>query len=310
MLDVRRMRVLREIAAQESFSAAADALYLSQSAVSQHVAALEKEVGQKLVERTSSGPHLTQAGEVLVAHADAVLARLDEAERELAALAGLRGGKLRLASFPTASATLLTTAMSRFADLYPDVRLELREAEPEESLPQLKQGGHDLALVYSYEAVEQPEERDIERHLLLEDRMWLAVPKGHPIGEKAAVSLDELSEEAWLCGTCDGACRQNVILACRAAGFDPRIAFESDDYQVLQGLIASGLGVTLLPDLALTALHPGVAIVAVKPRPPIRHVWAATRAAGSCSPAADAMVEILSEVGERYAAQAADVVAA
>lgn len=310
MLDVRRMRVLREIAAQGSFSGAADALYLSQSAVSQNVAALEKEVGQKLLERTSSGPHLTQAGEVLVAHADAVLARLDEAERELAALAGLQGGKLRVASFPTASATLLTTAMSRFAELYPEVRLELREAEPEESLPQLKQGIHDLALTYSYEAVGEPADRDVERHLLLEDRMWLAVPKGHTVSAKAAVSLGDLSEEAWLCGTCDGACRQNVILACRSAGFEPRIAFESDDYQVLQGLIASGLGVTLLPDLALTALHPGVAIVPVTPRAPIRHVWAATRAEGSRSPAADAMVEILREVGDRYAAEAADVVAA
>jgi molybdate transport repressor ModE-like protein len=310
MLDVRRMRVLREISTQGSFSAAADSLYLSQSAVSQHVAALEKEVGQKLLERTSSGPHLTQAGEVLVAHADAVLARLDEAERELADLAGLRGGRLRVASFPTASATLLTTAMSRFSELYPEVRLELRESEPEESLPQLKQGVHDLALVYSYEALEQPEDRDLERQLLLEDRMWLAVPKGHPLSGKAAVSLDQLCDAAWLCGTCEGSCRQNVILACRSAGFDPRIAFESDDYQVLQGLIASGLGVTLLPDLALTSLHPGVSILRVKPKPPVRHVWAATRAEGSRSPAADAMVEILSDVGERYAAETADLVAA
>jgi molybdate transport repressor ModE-like protein len=310
MLDVRRMRVLREIAAQGSFSAAADSLYLSQSAVSQHLAALEKEVGQKLVERTRNGPRLTQAGEVLVSHADAVLARLDEAERELAAIAGLRGGRLRVASFPTASATLLTTAMSRFAELYPDVRLELREEEPEQSLPQLKQGVHDLALVYSHEAVEQPEDRDVERELLLEDRMWLAVPKGHPVSGMSAVTLDQLSDEAWLCGTCEGTCRQNVILACRSAGFDPRIAFESDDYQVLQGLIASGLGVTLLPDLALTALHPGVAIVPVKPRPPVRHVWAATRAEGARSPAADAMVEILRDVGERYSAEAAEVVAA
>lgn len=310
MLDVRRMRVLREISAQGSFSAAADALYLSQSAVSQHVAALEKEVGQKLVERTSSGPHLTQAGEVLVAHADAVLARLDEAERELAALSGLQGGKLRLASFPTASATLLTSAMSRFAELYPEVRLELREAEPEESVPQLRQGVHDLALIYSYEAVGDPDDRDVERHLLLQDRMWLALPKDHPASTKAAMSLEELSDAAWLCGTCDGACRQNVILACRSAGFDPRIAFESDDYQVLQGLVASGLGVTLLPDLALTSLHPGVAIVPVKPKPPIRNVWAATRAEGSRSPAADAMVEVLREVGERYAAEAEEVVAA
>lgn len=310
MLDVKRMRVLREIGIQGSFSAAADALFLSQSAVSQQLSALEKEVGQKLVERNRGSIHLTQAGEILVNHTDAVLARLDEAERELSALAGLRGGRLRLASFPSASATLVTTAVSRFNKRYPEVRLEFREAEPEDSLPQLKQGVHDLALVFDYPSVPEPEDRDIERILLLEEEMWLALPKGHPLAERPAVEPCELSDEAWLCGASRGSCRENVILACQTGGFEPRIAFETDDYGVMQALIAAGLGVTLLPDLALTSIHPGVAVVPVKGEPPTRRVWAATLAAGSRSPAADAMVEILRDASDSFAAQAAEAQAA
>jgi molybdate transport repressor ModE-like protein len=310
MLDVKRMRVLREVARKGSFSAAADELYLSQSAVSQQIAALEKEVGQKLLQRTPGGPHLTQAGEVLVSHADAVFCRLDEAERELAALNGLRGGKLRLVSFPSASATLVTAAAAEFTTRYPDVKLELREAEPEVSLPDLKRGEADVALIYDYELVEAEPGRDVEYHLLLEDRMWAALPKGHPLARKPAITLDELAEEPWLRGQCDGACRQMVTLACREAGFEPQVSYESDDYAVLQGLIAAKLGVTLLPDLALTALHPGVEVVAVKPKPPLRRVWAATLTPGSRSPAAEAMVEILVAAGERFAAQRDEVLAA
>jgi molybdate transport repressor ModE-like protein len=309
MLDVRRMRILREIAVQGSFSGAADALYLSQSAVSQHVAALEKEVGQKLLERTRGGPRLTQAGEVLVAHSDAVLARLDEAERELDAIAGMRGGRLRLASFPTASATLVTSAISQFNEHYPDVRLEFREAEPDESVPQLKQGALDLALVYDFSTVTEAEDRDIERHLLLEERMWLALPKNHPLASRAAVEPCELADDQWLCGASPGSCRENVILACQAGGFEPRISFETDDYQVMQALIAAGLGVTLLPDLALTSPHPGIAIVRVKGQTPTRRVRAATLPEGSRSPAADAMLEILRDVSELYATAAQAVAA-
>jgi molybdate transport repressor ModE-like protein len=133
MLDLRRLRVLAEVARRGSFSAAADALYLSQSAVSQQVATLEKEVGLALLERTSNGPKLTDAGATLVGHADAAIARLEEAEQEVAAIAGLEGGELRIASFPTASAVLLTEALAEFKITNPGVRLSVTEAEPEQS---------------------------------------------------------------------------------------------------------------------------------------------------------------------------------
>src|ERR671925_779501 len=130
MLDVRRLRVLREVIARGSFSAAAESLHLSQSAVSQQIAVLEREVGIPLLERTSNGPKLTSAGEALMEHGDAVICRLEEAERELAQITGLKGGRLRLASFPTASATLMTRALSVFRPRFPNIGLEFTEAEP------------------------------------------------------------------------------------------------------------------------------------------------------------------------------------
>src|SRR5215211_2301772 len=137
MLDVKRLRILREVSQAGSFSGAADSLYLSQSAVSQQIATLEREVGMQLLDRTREGPKLTDAGRVLVGHAEAAIARLDEAERELAAIAGLEGGELRVASFPSASATVLIEAVAVFHRRHPAVRLGVTDAEPEQSLPQL-----------------------------------------------------------------------------------------------------------------------------------------------------------------------------
>jgi molybdate transport repressor ModE-like protein len=156
MLDVRRLRILREVAGRGSFSAAADALYLSQSAVSQQVATLEKEVGMKLLDRVNGGPRLTDAGKVLIEHADAVICRLEEAERELAALAGLEGGEVRLASFPSASAVLLTQAVSEFGRRHPKVRINVSEAEPEDSLRMLKAADIDIGIVFDYPLLAEP----------------------------------------------------------------------------------------------------------------------------------------------------------
>src|SRR5215210_1942381 len=150
MLDLKRLRVLAEVARQGSFSAAADALFLSQSAVSQQVSTLEREVGMPLLERTRSGPKLTDAGQTVVGHAEAAMARLEEAEHELAAIAGLEGGELRVASFPSASATLLTEALSRFQARHSRIRLWVTEAEPEDSLPRVRAAEVDLAIVFDY----------------------------------------------------------------------------------------------------------------------------------------------------------------
>src|SRR5918911_937472 len=146
MLDVRRLRVLREVAARGSFSAAADALHFTQSAVSQQIAALEREAGMPLVERNARGVRLTHAGEVLIGHTDVILARLADAEAELEALAGLRGGRVRMASFPSAGATIMPEAIARFRARHPAVELTLEPADPELALVKLRSGDADLIL--------------------------------------------------------------------------------------------------------------------------------------------------------------------
>jgi DNA-binding transcriptional LysR family regulator len=302
MLDLRRLRVLAEVARQRSFSAAADALYLSQSAVSQQVATLEKEVGLPLLERTGDGPKLTDAGTALVGHAEAAIARLDEAEREVAAIAGLEGGELRLASFPSASVSLLTKALGQFSAAHPDVRLSVVDAEPEVALPRLRAAEIDVAVVFDYPFMPATgDDRDVERELLLTESMYLALPRDHPLASAAAVKMTDIADEAWLCGVRPSSCGEAVAKACRDAGFEPRIAFESEEYQVLQAYVAAGLGVTLLPDLALPTLHPGVVVRPTKPEAPKRRVWAATRARGARSQATEAMVATLRAVGERFA---------
>jgi molybdate transport repressor ModE-like protein len=305
MLDVKRLRVLQEVACRGSFSAAAEELYLSQSAVSQQVATLEREVGMPLLDRANGGPRLTAAGEALVGHAEAVIARLEEAERELSAIAGLEAGRLRIASFPSASATLVTGALSKFRGRFPGIDLHFSEHEPEDSLPLLRRGEIDVAVVFDYPAIPAEPERDLERELLLTESMYVALPTGHALADAATVSIAELADEPWLCSTRPSSCSELILVACREAGFEPRVEFESDDYSVLQGFVAGGLGVTLLPDLALASLRADVVVRPIVPEAAERRVWAAIRAEGSRSPAADAMVEALREEGERLAGEAA-----
>ena len=307
MIDLKRARILREVAARGSFSEAADELHLSQSAVSQHVATLEREVGTKLLERTSKGPQPTEAGRVLITHAEAAIARLEEAERDLAALAGLEAGEVRVASFPSASATLLTEAVSCFRARHPEVRLSLAEAEPEESLPQLRAGDLDLALVFDYPSVPLQSDRDVELLPLLTESMYVALPRDHPLAEVDQIDLADLSDESWLAGIRPSSCDTAMITACRDAGFEPKVSFESDDYHVLQGFVAAGLGVTLLPDLAMPTLRADLVVKAITPVPPARRVYAAVRPEGSRSPATDAMVEVLREVGARMIPDSAAV---
>jgi DNA-binding transcriptional LysR family regulator len=301
MLDVRRMRVLREVAARGSFSAAADALAYTQSAVSQQIAALEREAGTRLVERNARGVRLTDAGRALVGHADAILARLAEAEAELEAIAGLRGGRLRLASFPSAGATIMPEAIARFRDRHPGVELTLEPAEPEPSLVKLRAGEVDLVLDIT--AGYRPPADDVyERVHLLDDPMYVALPKGHPLARKRNLELSELADESWILGT-TGSCPDVSIFlrSCQLAGFEPNVTFHSDDYFAIQGFVAAGMGASLIPDLALISVRDDIVVRSLGARPPVRVIWAATLRDSYRSPAKQAMLEVLVEVGAEFA---------
>lgn len=285
-----------------SFSSAAEELYISQSAVSQHVSKLEAEVGVPLLQRTTAGPKPTPAGQALIAHADAVLCRLEEAERELTEIAGLEGGTLRLVSFPSATVTIVAHATAEYRSRFPNVKLRFSECDPEQSLPELRAGEHDLAVVYDFELNPFTPDRDIELTELVTETMTLALAADHPLAGRSSINLSELSDESWLAGPAPGSCRELTVRSCQQAGFDPKITFESNEYTVIKSMVAAGLGVTLLPELALANEDSGLAYVRVEPRAPVRRVWAATLAAGSRNPATEPMIELL-------AARAREIVA-
>jgi DNA-binding transcriptional LysR family regulator len=302
-LNVGRLRVLSEVARRGSFSAAADALSYTQSAVSQQIAALEAETRVTLLERHPRGVRPTAAGQRLVEHTDGILAQLQAAEAELAAIAGLRGGQLRMASFPTAGATLMPVAIANFRTVYPDVELMLAEGEPEEITPRLHAGELDLALLFEFDGTQERSRRRAEgfkRVHLLRDPMYLALPREHRLATRAAVRLQDLSDESWVQTSRASACARYVVRSCHVAGFEPRVSFESDDYQTVQGLVAAGVGVALIPELALSGSRDDIAIRALSPRPPVREVLASVPIGARLAPAAPAMLEALETAAAGY----------
>jgi DNA-binding transcriptional LysR family regulator len=298
MLDPRRLRVLREVAARGSFAGAAEALSFTQSAVSQQIAALEREVGTKLVERGVRPVRLTDAGRALLAHAEAVLARLDEAEQELGEIARLRRGRLRLASFPTAIATLVPRAVAVFNQRHPEVDLTVIDDHGQGLIPRLARWELDLALIYEQEALPEPDV-GLERTHLLEDPFDLVVPDGHRLAGRASVALEELADETWIGGAPDSAYGAIVAHSCRAAGFEPRFAFGSDDYNAVQAFVAAGVGVAVLPHLALVFARPGLHRVGLTV-PPVRTITAARLAASYRSAATASMLSILKETADAF----------
>ncbi|HTW43055.1 MAG TPA: LysR family transcriptional regulator [Solirubrobacteraceae bacterium] len=306
MLNVARLKLLKEVAYRGSFSAAAGALSYTQSAVSQQIAALEGEVGMTLLERHPRGVSLTAAGQTLVGHAEGILARLDAAEASMAAIAGLRGGRLRVASFPTAGARLMPLAIAEFCAAYPAIELSLAEGEPEAIVPRLRAGELDLALLFEF-ADEQLEREQLTRTDLFADPLYLALARAHPLAGAERVRLQDLAEEAWVQTSRASPCARHVVRSCHAAGFEPRVAFESDDYQTVQGLVAAGVGVALIPQLALPATRApqagtsaDIVIRELSPASPVRRVIAAVPTGARLVPAAPAMLGVLEAVARDY----------
>jgi molybdate transport repressor ModE-like protein len=292
MLDVRRLRVLREVALRGSFSAAAEALTYSQSAVSQQIAALEREAGTRLVERNGRGIRLTDAGRALVRRADAILVELAAADAELQAIAGLRGGRVRVSTFASAATALLPAAVTAFRAAHPAVQVELSLVEAtEEAIGGLRTGRADLVLV-ARPAGEPPTDQ-VEAHRLLEDPMLAVLPGGHRLARRRTLRLDDLAGEPWVLGGGPGCSdRATILRACHAAGFEPRVTvdFPTDDYNATQGMVAAGAGVTLLPRLALAVPRDDLAVRPLAGAGPSREVVAAVRR-GDQAPATLAMLD-------------------
>ena len=256
MLDVRRLRVLREVAVQGSFSAAAEALSFTQPAVSRQIATLEAEAGTRLVERGARGIRMTAAGELLVEHAEVILDRLAAAEHQLEALAGLNGGRLRVGAFPSANATLIPLALAAFDREHPDVGLTLIEARSPECAALLGTGELDVAVVSDSKG-DLCEELELEP--LMEDPLYVALARSHPLASKPDLELADLRDETWIEGRGSTVAHALRDAAARV-GFEPRIAIESTQWLGKQGLVAAGVGITLIPTVALDAVRDDIVL--------------------------------------------------
>lgn len=298
MLSPSRLRVLSEVVARGSFSAAAEGLSYTQSAVSQAVARLEAETGAALVVRDRAGVRPTAAGAVLIEHAESILTQIEAAEAELEALLGLRAGRLRMASFPSAGATLMPRAIATFRARYPDIELTLAEGEPQDIAPRLRLGEIDLALLFQFGKMQDRLLEGLHTVPLLEDPLHLAIPENHRLARRRAITLADLRDQDWVQTSATSPCARYVVRSCVTAGFEPRVTFESDDYETVQGLVAAGVGVALIPRLALTRVRPGIVVRELAPSSPTRTVLAATLPGAAAPPAAKTMLLVLAEVSE------------
>ncbi|WP_149184932.1 LysR family transcriptional regulator [Streptomyces sp. TRM49041] len=296
MIEARHLRVLRAVAAAGSFSAAARELGCTQPAVSQQMKALESSTGTPLLIRTGREMRLTQAGEALVRHAAGILAGLTAAEEEIAAIAGLRAGRVRLVSFPSGSSTLVPTALAALRAAHPGTRVSLVEAEPPRSVEMLREGDCDVALAFRY-AGGAAEWDDLVVRPLLTDRLVGLVPEGHRLAGADPVAIGELADEPWIAGC--PRCRRQLVDVCEGAGFTPRIDFATDDYPAVVGLVSAGLGVAVLPELAIESVRPrGARTVVVEP-PVEREIVALTLPDLAQVPAVAATLDRLADAATR-----------
>ncbi|MCD7443859.1 LysR family transcriptional regulator [Streptomyces lincolnensis] len=267
MIEARHLRVLRAVATTGSFSAAGRELGCTQPAVSQQMKALEASVGTPLLVRSGREMRLTQAGQTLVRHAAGILAGLTAAEEEVAAIAGLRAGRVRLVSFPSGSSTLVPTALAALRAEHPGTRVSLEEAEPPQSVRLLREGDCDLALAFRYEGArggQEGEWDDLVVRPLLSDRLVALVPERHRLAHAPSVAIGDLAREPWIAGC--PRCRGQLVEVCESAGFTPRIDFATDDYPAVVGLVGAGLGVAVLPQLAIESVRPrGARTVTLEP---------------------------------------------
>ncbi len=298
MLDLRRLQVLREVGRHRSLTAAADALAYTPSAVSQQIAALEREVGVGLVDRNARGATLTDAGHALVRHTDEILGRLVAAQEELRAMVGVEAGRLRLGAFSTAGAILVPRAVVAFRTRHPGVEATLVELDPEEAVSELRAREIDLALVYEFPVVRGPRLEGLDHVHLLDDRLNIALPEGHRLAGRRRVRLTDLADEPWVQGVRRGSTVAVLPAACRAAGFEPRIVFRSDDHMAVQGFVAAGLGVAVVPQLTVPTARPDIVIRPLEVEGDLltRRVGVAMPNAAYRPPAVAAMVAILEAV--------------
>ncbi|MCX5380751.1 LysR family transcriptional regulator [Streptomyces sp. NBC_00091] len=263
MLDVRRLRLLRELARRGTIAAVAEALAFSPSAVSQQLAVLEREAGLPLLERTGRRVRLTPAAQNLVGHAEAVLERLEQADADLAEARSGLAGVLRVGSFPTATRAIVPAALVRLARRHPALEPMVCETDPAAVAHALRAGDLDVALIHEYDFVPAPPEPGLATRPLYGEAMYLAAPADAPreTGPDQGAVLRTHQDTPWITATPGTLCHAMTVRACQAAGFTPRIRHQVDEFDTVLALVAAGQGVAVVPQLGVTRTpDPGIAL--------------------------------------------------
>ncbi|MCB8901455.1 MULTISPECIES: LysR family transcriptional regulator [unclassified Streptomyces] len=278
MIEARRLHILRAVADHRTVTAAAAALYLTPSAVSQQLAALEQETGHRLVDRSARGARLTPAGEILLSHANAVLAQLERAESELAAYGSGEAGTVTVAAFATGIGLVVAPAIRALADSAPGIRVRVRDAEGDESLMMVLDRQVDVAVAVEYRGAPGEDDARLTRVPLYAEPFDAVLPPGHPLAAGERVALGDLAKDAWIGQSAGNPCHDVTVLACEHAGFTLNPEHSSDDFRAVVALAAASAGVALVPRSALRGMElTGVEVRPIEGVAPTRRVFAAVR---------------------------------
>jgi DNA-binding transcriptional LysR family regulator len=292
MLNLERLRVLHAVAATGSVAGAARALHVTTSAISQQMARLERETGQRLSERDGRGIRLTEAGLLLARSAGQLLARAEEAEAALARYSGQVTGAVAIAAFATAARGLLPGTLRDLRSRYHDLRVSLSEQEPHEAIPALSRGDLDIAIVQDWADDTLSVPSGLSRLDLLDDPFDAALPADHPLATRESITIDELAADDWITWSTGQICHDWLTRALSAYGTQPRILHTASEHSTQLALVAAGLGTALIPRLGRDPAPARIRFVPLDP-PPTRHIFTLWRASSAARPAIGATLEAL-----------------
>lgn len=304
MIDLRRLRTLRELADRGTLAATADALHLTPSAVSQQLAVLEREVGQPLLEPNGRGVRLTPAAHAVLTHADALFSEVERMDATLAALAEGAAGEVRVGAFATGIRGLVVPAVGLLRERVPELRLVIRDVESPDVFDALALGELDVGVSMEHSGAPRHDDERFTRHPLMRDILDLALPAGHPLAG-ADATLGDLASERWVLPPVGWSCDDVIRVACSAAGFAPTVAHRSGDWTAIMAMVGAGLGVAVVPRLAQDTPPAGVVIRELRGAPAARHLFVASRRGADEHPAVNATIAALRDAAAAATARSA-----
>jgi DNA-binding transcriptional LysR family regulator len=295
MIDLRRLRALRELADRGTIAATADALHLTPSAVSQQLAALEREVGQPLLEPNGRSVRLTSAATAVLAHADALFSEVERMDATLAALAGGAVGAVRIGAFSTGIRGLVVPAVALLRERTPGLRPVVQDIEAPEVFDAIALGNLDLGVSMEHTRAPARDDERFARFDLMRDVLDVALPATHPLGG-SDIELGDLADEEWILPPPGWSCEDVIRVSCGAAGFTPRVAHRSHDWTAIMAMVGAGLGVAVVPRLAQDPPPPGVVVHRLAGEPAARHLFVTCRRGGEEHPAIGPVIEAVQDV--------------